>query len=239
MVGRENESSHNRGAERPALAELAYRSLKRDILTCQLAPGARVSEQVLADRLGLGKAPIRTALAQLRRDGLVVSVPQVGYEIAQVTLRDAAELFDTREVLEVACVRRAAVLVTQEHLERLDALAKVECHIGDRASVEAYLRANDEFHRLLATASGNSYLAGLLFTTLERLDRILHLGHLLTASLGIENDGRHAELVARLRARDDGGAITVLIAHLGMARQRAFAALLDNPAIQNVNLGVV
>lgn len=219
------------------LADGAYRTLKQDILTCRLMPGARVSEQGLADRLGLGKAPVRTALAQLRRDGLVVSVPQVGYEIVQVTLRDAAELFDVREVLELACVRRAAHAADVAHLDRLEELAHVECHIGDHASVAAYLKANNEFHRLLASASGNSHLASLLSDTLERLDRVLHLGHLRSTSLGIESDGRHLRLLDHVRCGDADGAAEVLSAHLASARQRAFAALVGNPAIQNVNLG--
>ena len=140
MSDRPNEATAPPSGERPILADVAYRRLKRDILTCQLPPGSRVSEQSLADRLGLGKAPVRTALAQLRRDGLVVSVPQVGYEITQVTLRDAAELFEAREVLEVAAVRRAVARVTADQLDRLEALARVDCQIGDRASVEAYLQ---------------------------------------------------------------------------------------------------
>lgn len=237
MSDRPNDATVARSSERPILADVAYQTLKRDILTCQLPPGARVSEQSLADRLGLGKAPVRTALAQLRRDGLVVSVPQVGYEIVQVTLRDAAELFDAREVLEVASVRRAVARVTADQLDRLGALARVECSIGDRPSVEAYLNANDEFHRLLAVASGNAYLAGLLSATLDRLDRILYLGHLNSVALGIENDGRHALLVERMRHQDEDGAVAILSAHLTKARQRVFAALVGNPAIQNVNLG--
>ena len=222
---------------RPLLADEAYRRLKSDILRCRLAPGARVSEQTLSDRLEIGRAPIRTALAQLRRDGLVVSVPQVGYEITQVTLRDAQDLFEARELIELHAVARAATRIAAEQLDELAGLASVECTIGDVASVEAYLRANDAFHAKLVLYGTNAYLAGVMVATLERMERLMYLGHMRTPGLGLENDGRHRVIVDCLRTRDAERAVQVLTEHLERARERTFAALITSPALQDVNLG--
>jgi DNA-binding GntR family transcriptional regulator len=224
-------------AVRPLLADEAYRRLKSDILRCRLAPGARVSEQVLSDRLEMGRAPVRTALAQLRREGLVMSVPQVGYEITQVTLRDAQDLFEARELIELHAVGAAAARVECEQLDELAVLASVECTIGDVASVEAYLRANDAFHTRLVLYGTNAYLAGVMTATLERMERLMYLGHLMTPGLGLENDGRHRDIVDCLRARDAERAVHVLTQHLARARERTFTALIASPALQDVNLG--
>ena len=222
---------------RPLLADEAYRRLKADILRCRIAPGARVSEQALSDRLGIGRAPVRTALAQLRRDGLVVAVPQVGYEITHVTLRDAQDLFEARELIELHAVERAARGLAQEQLDDLSTLATVECTIGDAASVEAYLRANDAFHTKLVRYGANAYLAGVLTATLERMERLMFLGHMRTSDLGLENDGRHRDLVDALAGHDTERAVRVLGEHLARARERTYAALVASPALLDVNLG--
>lgn len=226
-------------AVRPLLADEAYRRLKDDILRCHLAPGARVSEQLLSDRLEMGRAPVRTALAQLRRDGLVTSVPQVGYMITQVTLRDAQDLFEARELIELHAVAAAAETVGEAQLDELDELASVECTIGDVPSVEAYLRANDAFHTKLVLYGTNAYVAGVMVATLERMERLMYLGHMKTPGLGLENDGRHGVIVDCLRARDGARAVHVLTEHLERARERTFAALIASPALQDVNLGAV
>ena len=224
-------------ASRPLLADEAYRRLKADILRCRIAPGARVSEQSLSDRLGIGRAPVRTALAQLRRDGLVVAVPQVGYEITHVTLRDAQDLFEARELIELHAVERASRCLTPEQLDDLSTLATVECTIGDAASVEAYLRANDAFHTNLVRYGANAYLAGILTATLERMERLMFLGHMRTSDLGLENDGRHRDLVDALAGQDTVRAVRVLGEHLARARERTYAALIASPALLDVNLG--
>jgi DNA-binding GntR family transcriptional regulator len=224
---------------RPLLADEAYRRLKADILRCRLAPGARVTEQALADRLDIGRAPVRTALAQLRRDGLVVAVPQVGYEITQVTLRDAQDLFEARELIELHAVERVSDRIDEQRLAELATLAAVECTIGDADSVEAYLQANDAFHTKLVLYGTNAYLAGVMTATLERMERLMFLGHMRTPDLGLENDGRHRHLVDAIADRDAQRAARVLREHLGRARERTFAALVASPALLDVNLGDV
>jgi len=235
VVGAKGDSA----AGRPLLADEAYRRLKSDILRCRIAPGARVSEQALSDRLEMGRAPVRTALAQLRRDGLVVSVPQVGYEITQVTLRDAQDLFEARDLIELHAVAAAARRITTDQLDELAGLASVECTIGDVASVEAYLRANDAFHTKLVLYGTNAYLAGVMVATLERMGRLMYLGHMRTPGLGLENDGRHRSIVDCLRTRDAERAVQVLTEHLDRARERTYAALIASPALQDVNLGTL
>jgi len=204
---------------------------------CVLPPGARVSEQSLADYLQMGRAPVRTALAQLSRDGLVIAVPRVGYEITQVTLRFAQELFEARECIELYSVRQAVGKLSSEHLNELTQLAEVDCTIGDPVSVEEYLRANRELHVKLVRYGSNGYLAELLTDTLERMARIMYLGHMRSRNLGIENDGSHPLLLACLQNGDAVGAEAVLRAHLERARERTFAALMTSPALLDINLG--
>ena len=90
------------------LNDIAYRTIKDDIISCALQPGEDISEGVLVTRYRLGKAPIRSAMMRLRQEGLIVSRGRQGNAVSAVTLRDVQEIFQLRLVLEVTVVRLAA-----------------------------------------------------------------------------------------------------------------------------------
>ena len=102
------------------LNDIAYRTIKDDIISCALEPGEDISEGMLAARYGLGKAPIRSALMRLRQEGLVVSRGRLGNAVSAVTFRDVQEIFQLRLVLEVTAVRLAAGKVDARRLRALN-----------------------------------------------------------------------------------------------------------------------
>src|SRR5689334_4351846 len=69
------------------LTEKAYAQIEELIVTLQLPPGTVLSELVLADRLGIGRTPIREALQRLSRDGLVNILPRRGVLVSDIDLR--------------------------------------------------------------------------------------------------------------------------------------------------------
>lgn len=90
-----------------SLSEQAYLRLRQEILICNLAPGEVVSERVLARRYEMSKTPIREALTQVCREGLMQRLPGRGYMVAPITIQDIRELFDLRLILEIAAAERA------------------------------------------------------------------------------------------------------------------------------------
>ena len=102
---RRNPKAPNRkggGSAEQNLNDIAYATIKDDIISCVLQPGADVSEGMLVTRYELGKAPIRSALMRLRQEGLIISRGRQGNAVSPVTLRDVKEVFQLRLVLEVA-----------------------------------------------------------------------------------------------------------------------------------------
>ncbi|MGB4688905.1 MAG: GntR family transcriptional regulator, partial [Candidatus Nanopelagicales bacterium] len=83
-----------------SLAEQAYSSIRRLIVTAELAPGSVLSEAELQDSLGLGRTPIREALRTLANDHLVDVYPRRGMFVAGVDVRDLRALSEVRAVLE-------------------------------------------------------------------------------------------------------------------------------------------
>lgn len=159
-----------------SLTERAAAALRRDILSTRLAPGEVISEAMAAERLELGKAPIRAALARLAEEGLVASVPRRGWVVSLVTIRDIHEVFDLRLMLEPEAARRAAGRVDAEMLHRLDAVCAEGYRCGDAESALRFLHANKAFHVAVAELSGNARLSRQVDRLLDESTRMLVMG---------------------------------------------------------------
>ncbi len=216
------------GAPRPALTDTAYHAIKQDILNCDLAPGAEVTERELGARFGLGKAPLREALIRLRHEGLLESIPRSGYRISPVTIQDVQDIFALRLLLEPAAARQAAGHIDEGLLKQLNELCRAGYTPGDRASETTFLRANRQFHVAIADASGNRRLARMLGHLLEETERLFHLG-LAVRDRTDEMQHEHESLVAALASGDADAAERTTIEQINAARAMVMDGILSAP----------
>ena len=96
------------------LTDTAYREIEERIVTLQLSPGEVLSESMLVDALGIGRTPIREALQQLAREGLVIIMPRRGVIVSELDVRRQLELLKVRRELE----RLIASLLEEKRSER-------------------------------------------------------------------------------------------------------------------------
>ena len=144
-----------------------FQEMRRDILSCRLAPGSELREQDLAQRFGTSKSPVRDAMQKLEREGLVEIAPRQGHRVAQVSMADAGDLIDLRQVLEAAALRMASERAAERDLVALDRFRK-----GDTASLRAFAEYNRAFHSELARLSGNGRIASELARLMEGYERM-------------------------------------------------------------------
>src|SRR4029077_20767075 len=85
-----------------------YAAIRDAIVRAEIEPGARLSENELADQLGVSRTPIREALGRLRDDRLVDVVPQLGTFVSRISTQAVSDAQFIREALECAAVRPAA-----------------------------------------------------------------------------------------------------------------------------------
>jgi GntR family transcriptional regulator of vanillate catabolism len=131
--------------------------LRELILNGDYAPGARMSELPLVERLGVSRTPLRLALAGLEHEGLVRGLPGGGYVVREFTQADISDAIELRGVLEGTAARFAAERgPTARDLRALrtinDAIDEI-VHRNDYASFERFLELNERFHaRMLKMA---------------------------------------------------------------------------------------
>ena len=145
-----------------SLTERAYRALEELIVTLQLAPGTVVSEASLAQRLGIGRTPIREALQLLARDKLVVIRPRRGVAVAEENLTTQLRLIELRREVERLLARTAARRAAAEQRRRLDEIAQ-EMERAARANDDiGFMRLDRAFNLLMVEASRNEFAAGAM-----------------------------------------------------------------------------
>jgi DNA-binding GntR family transcriptional regulator len=104
---------------RGSLRETTYAQLKDLILTGQLRPSERLSENTLAKRFGVSRTPLREALMKLEEEGLVVGQRNLGYTVSDLDITAFCNLLVVREALDVCAARLACAKATEEDLDRL------------------------------------------------------------------------------------------------------------------------
>ena len=208
-----------------SLSEQAYLRLRQEILICNLAPGEVVSERELARRYEMSKTPIREALTQVCREGLMQRLPGRGYMVAPITIKDIRELFDLRLILETAAAERAVQNPSPHLIALLKESSTVSYSFDDPESRVSFLEANRSFHLTLAEAAGNLRLERMLEDLLVEMDRLFHLGLRLRDS-SQEMMEEHQEVVAALEACDVEMVRNVLTLQITASQNRIMEAIM-------------
>ncbi|MGB8397419.1 GntR family transcriptional regulator [Bradyrhizobium sp.] len=139
------------------LTDRAYRELEEMIVTLRLSPGTVLSEQALVVRLKIGRTPIREALQRLARDGLVVIMPRRGIMVSEINLRLQLRLLEVRRVLERLMASLAAERATPEERREFAEVAEAMLAAAARADDIAFMRLDQRFNILVATAARNEF----------------------------------------------------------------------------------
>ena len=139
------------------LTDKAYAQIEEQIVTLQLPPGTVLSELVLAERLGIGRTPIREALHRLSRDGLVNILPRRGVLVSEIDLRSQLRLLEVRRELERLMARAAAERATEEERAQFVEIAKGMQRASDKEDDISFMRLDQQMNSLISLAARNEF----------------------------------------------------------------------------------
>jgi len=153
-------------------AARAYEAIKSRIIDCSYPPGAKISEARLVEELGVGRSPIRTALARLRSEGWIEVSPQSGSYVKQLNAQEMKEIFDFRLLLETHVAGLAAQNITDEQLRKLKVGLRrarpLEGEGYDQLTFDEFDTFDSMVHATIYEAGGNSLIGSVLQNLLEK-----------------------------------------------------------------------
>lgn len=132
-----------------SVREKTYSLLKKQLLTGQLRPNKRLTEESLAKKFGVSRTPVRDALHKLELEGLVKVAGARGFCVPEDSVEDMSELFEIRAVLEGHALACICKIITQENIQSLKELVQSAEQAFLTGKLEHVFDYNTQFHDLL------------------------------------------------------------------------------------------
>jgi DNA-binding GntR family transcriptional regulator len=205
-----NSSRSSRNASSvETLTDRAYTELEELIVTLQLAPGSVLSEQMLSERLGIGRTPIREALQRLAREGLVVILPRRGVMVSVIDVKSQLRLLEVRREVERLVARGAARRASEAERARFAELARGFERAARTGDDKAFMRIDREFNELCLAAVRNEFAAGAM-RLMNSLSRRFWFHHYKQAADMPETAKLHADIARAIAAGQEKAAAAAL-----------------------------
>lgn len=154
---------------RVSFVDRAYDVLRSRILDNYYQPSQQVLEHELAASLNMSRTPVREALVRLQNEGFVRLIPRHGMRVVPLSLADLREMYEVLTALEVTAVERLIKAGAEpSKLEPLDlALDQMDAALAAK-DIDAWVAADERFHRTLIEIAGNARLAAMAFSVWEQ-----------------------------------------------------------------------
>lgn len=155
--------------------QYAYRTIRHNIMTMVLLPGATLNEGNISEQLNISRTPVHEALIQLKSEGLVDIVPQSGSKVTLISLSSVREGLFMRSCLEPAIYRQLAGNIDITYLDSMkENIAQTELFSkkGLTFDLARFLFLDDEFHRLAYIAANKPNLWTARLSVCSHYDRI-------------------------------------------------------------------
>lgn len=153
------------------LRDVVFNTLREAILKGELKPGERLMELQLASKLGVSRTPIREAIRMLEQEGLAVTIPRKGAEVAKMTEKDMEDVLQIRDALDELAVALACEKISKEELEELKNTTHEFEEYTKSGEVKRIAEADVKLHDIIYQATGNPKLISLVNNLREQMYR--------------------------------------------------------------------
>ena len=191
-------------------------ALRSAIILGDLTEGTVYSAPALAAPMGVSATPVREAMMDLAREGLVTTMKNKGFRITEMTAADLEEQTQVRQLLEGPAMRALAGHVPAEELAALRDLADRIADAARDGDLHSYLQGDRELHARLLEHTGNRRLVDLT-TRLRGQTRLRALRALADSGRLVDSAQEHHRLLDLLAAGDGDGAFALIVRHIGHA----------------------
>ncbi|MGC1306422.1 MAG: GntR family transcriptional regulator [Phormidesmis sp.] len=216
---------------RKSLYEQVYSALRTGILTGEFAPGSRLIEMQLTEWFNVSRTPLREALRQLQKEGLVTA-DTTGLQVTTISAVDAIELYDCRLVLEKLAVTGACEHATQQQIKSLERSVVQAEERPQGSDVQTLLQLLDidyQFHHLIAESSGNRRLVSLLDQLFDSM-ALLRIQTLQQNPSVLEIRLEHRQVYEAIARKDTATAIAAIQLHLLASKARVVEEIQSHKA---------
>ena len=195
--------------------QFVYDTLKKNIISLKLEPGAAISENEISELLHVSRTPIRESFIKLAEEDLIEIYPQRGTFVSLIDLRHVEEALFVRENLEVAVARLACEMFTPEDVEDLEDMLASQNRLNDRQNYPKLFELDEEFHRVIFSKCGKTNAWALVQNMYNHYKRVRLLLLATKFDWGVILR-QHTEMIECIKNRQPDRIETVMKEHLGV-----------------------
>ena len=205
--------------------EKVYEYLKSTILSGRFNPGKRLTEELLAKKMGVSRTPVREALHKLESEGFIKPLKTRGYVASADSKDEIEELFDIRVSLEGYALRLISKNISEDTLKRLDEFIENAEDALKRKKIDEIFKWNTHFHDTLHDSVANKprfhrLIANMRKYVLRNRKDTLH--YLDGAKRTIDG---HRKIMIALRLKDPDLCERIMREHIQEAKEDALQTL--------------
>jgi DNA-binding GntR family transcriptional regulator len=204
-------------AKAASLRETVTQILRAAIISGEMAPGEVYSAPALGARFGVSATPVREAMVDLSREGLVKTVPNKGFRVTAVSDAELDDIAALRMLIEPPTVRQVAPRIPEEAIPELRELAQAIVDHAEAGDLITYTEADRRFHLAILEYSTNQRLVSLV-SDLRSQTRLYGLSGMVERGTLAGSAAEHLDLVDLIAARDATGAGNLMKRHIGRVR---------------------
>lgn len=215
-----------------SIRETVRDTIRNDIYDGRIIPGMRFSEARLAKQINTSRTPVREALHMLEMEGLLESIPRVGYQVKPVNWDELEQLSEIRFVNEALATKWAMDRMTPREFESLEEIirnSKIDIDNGDH---KKFWFRDAQFHETIARYSGNKRLMEMCKTLRHQMIRYhmqtIHIKEFLFKDITVRAVQDHQQIFECMCRKDHQSAKTALQKHLNAAKKHLMSYVFGN-----------
>ncbi len=209
-----------------SLASVVHQEIERLIVSGDIRPGVKLTESMLAARLGVSRGPVREAIRLLEQAGLVRQEKNRGAFVRNVPMDEAMEIYELRAMLEAQVGRLLAGALSSAQLKELRGMVEAMERAAKVGQTDSYHAMNLYFHDRLVEFTGNRKLASVYRRLIKELSLFRRM-NLSDASILPQSAAQHRRIVKAIAAGEPEAAARAMHEHVLASRERTERAILQ------------
>lgn len=195
--------------------ERVYKQIKEAILNGAISGDSYFTETQLANSLNISRTPVREALQNLHKEGLIVSIPRKGFTVKAITEKEQDEILLLRKSIETMAIRELAKKITSKQLDHLKEIYKKQEIALTNSDNLTFIDLDQEFHLSIVRFMGYNLIEEILLN-LHQLMRLIGLKAIKKYGRMEEVMVEHNKIISSLEKKDGDLAAQVMLEHLSL-----------------------
>ncbi|PWW31420.1 DNA-binding GntR family transcriptional regulator [Cytobacillus oceanisediminis] len=193
--------------------EIVYDEIKNAIFNGSIKGDEVITETILAQSLNTSRTPVREAVGDLLKDGLLVSVPRKGLKVREITPSEKDQIIFLRISIETEGLKRIIPVIKPSHIQYLNDLIEMQKEAMEKNDRIEFIELDQKFHRKILFFA-EQHLLGDILLNLYNLTRLI--GHQALAKKGRMEEVivEHSQIVEALQLMDELQATKLMEQHL-------------------------